>query len=184
MTTKDQIEKEKALIIENLGIYPNKDNLMKALKLPRTTFYRRLKEIQEDHGLLPPDHCSLTAISQFNQAVARADKYWEHYWGAEEEFARVKSMPTPEDDPQDMLAHLRALEYAKKEVIDWGFQYECAFKALIYLLKSLGKYNPDILVQNIENQNSGPIINVSFPEGMQDDVSRKKLKEVNKRGDE
>jgi len=163
MTTRQQIEKDKALIIQNLGIYTKKNELMKRLNLPRDTFYRRLKEIQEDKGLLPDDYCSTTTIERFNQMSARADNYWNHYRDAEEEYETLKTeRPEHQEDSIEyaelLLAHQTALEYTKALVIDWGYQYECAFKAIIYLLKSIGIYKTDALL----NISAGKSIEVNM----------------------
>jgi len=182
MASREQIEKEKALILRLLGRYPKHEDLIAKAGLSKTTFYSRLNEIKEEIDIIPKDLISTIAVEQFNQLSTKMNINWEYFKEAQAEYERIRHLEYNGDDPQELINHLRAVEYAEKQLLQWQMQHSYTMKDLIHFLKAIGKYNPDILVQNIENQNSGPVINVSFPEGMQDEVSRKKLKEVNKRG--
>jgi len=182
MASREQIEKEKALIVRNLGKYPKHQELMRKLGIKEKTFYNRLTEIKAEIDIIPKDLVATIAVEQYNQMSTKMNINWQYFIEAQEEYERVRHSTYDPENDQEILLHMRAVEYAEKQLLQWQMQHSYAMKDLIHFLKAIGKYNPDILVQNIENQNSGPVINVTFPEGMQDDVSRKKLKEVNKRG--
>ena len=175
MTTRDQIEEEKALILENLGVHITKENLYEKLKMSRATFFRRLREIQDEHAQnLPNDLCAVTTIELYNRYQKRSENYWRHYIRAEERYEELYKQPTPEDK-EEKIAYEQALNYLENKVWLTGEKFEEAAKALVYFMKAIGKYNPDIQLNSISQDNS---ITVVF-QGMQKDPPKKKVKEVN-----
>ena len=174
MTRRNQIEEEKALILNNLGIYVKKESLYKRLGMTRATFFRRLREIQDEHAeLLPDDLCATTTIEIYNQFKKRTDNYWEHYMSAELEYSELLGK-SPGDDIDEKLAYQRALDYLETKVCHWGEQYENAGKAFIYFMKSVGKYQQDVNIQSVDQN-----LTVVF-QGMHPD-SGKRTKEVNEK---
>jgi len=166
--------KRKQYVLEHLGTMTN-EQLANRIECGVDNVYKILQSIREERDLIHHELIQTSAEEQFNRLNNNTKLSFNDLMSYRKKVQDKRQVALSNGDPE---------EVDDSKMYTYNRIYIESERELTKFLKGVGLYNPEILVQNIENQNSGPVINVSFPEGMQDEVSRKKLKEVNKRGKE
>jgi len=172
-TIKSPEERQK-LILPLLGTMTIED-IAKRINVCEKTLYTDLKAIREERDLIHPELVQHVAEEQFNRLSSLVRLNYKDLVDM-----RIKLefyAHAVDDGGDDLDDNKKKYEKLYMDYFKLQYQYRLSEDQLTKFLRAVGRYSPEINIQNIETQNTG--ITVVFAKGLEDAPKPKKEREIN-----